>query len=452
MADIAPDVLECDYIVIGSGIAGLTSAAYAAHQGKSVIVVEKATSIGGSSIISGGGFWSTRDYETMRAMNPDGEDHQARVIADKYDVALEWIKEVGAMVTYQDSGLGPWTFPERFAYIDIIGYLNICAAYVRDAGGHIVVDTVPETLTVEAGRVVGIRVRNADGSLTDLRSDATLLATGGFQGSREMREKYIGPAAADMLVRSNPNSTGDGLKLALAAGAGLSKHMNSFYGHTMPWPLNRPIMERDFIPLAQFGITPRAILIDRNGKRFRDESLGYYLNAQALLDQPENRALLVFDAAVHQRDSELSMHGFDRPAYARELGANVAQAATLAELAALVEPWGYPGVATAVERFNAAVRADNPAMEPPRKLNQTPLDVAPFYAIEIQPAITYTHGGLKIDECARVLTADGEVIPGLFAAGADTGGNYHVSYSGGLSVGAIWGLQAAKAVTREFIA
>ena len=71
------EVLNCDLLVLGGGMAGMTAAAYAAHHGLNVLVVEKAADIGGSAIISGGAVWTALDYETFREMNPDGNDYQA---------------------------------------------------------------------------------------------------------------------------------------------------------------------------------------------------------------------------------------------------------------------------------------------------------------------------------------------------------------------------------------
>ena len=66
-------------------------------------------------------------------------------------------------------------------------------------------------------------------------------------------------------------------------------------------------------------------------------------------------------------------------------------------------------------------------------------------ALVVRPAITATHGGLAVDEHARVLRADGSPVPGLFAAGADAGGIYGRGYAGGLALAMGFGIQAARA-------
>ena len=72
--------------------------------------------------------------------------------------------------------------------------------------------------------------------------------------------------------------------------------------------------------------------------------------------------------------------------------------------------------------------------------------------IEVIPAITFTFTGLRIDECARVLGADGEPIRGLLAAGADAGGVFHRAYAGGLAAALVFGLQAAATATQARLA
>jgi succinate dehydrogenase/fumarate reductase flavoprotein subunit len=85
---------------------------------------------------------------------------------------------------------------------------------------------------------------------------------------------------------------------------------------------------------------------------------------------------------------------------------------------------------------------------PPRANDATPLLDPPYYVIEVVPAITFSFGGLRIDTDARVLGADGHAIPGLLAAGADSGGVFHRGYAGGIANALVFGLQAASTALR----
>ena len=82
--------------------------------------------------------------------------------------------------------------------------------------------------------------------------------------------------------------------------------------------------------------------------------------------------------------------------------------------------------------------------EPPRQFDTDPIDRAPFYVIETVPAISFTFGGLAIDNRARVLDEAGTPIPGLLAAGADAGGVFTKAYAGGLAAALVFALRAAQ--------
>ena len=176
--------------------------------------------------------------------------------------------------------------------------------------------------------------------------------------------------------------------------------------------------------------------------------LGDHLNALAVLDQPEARALLICDERVH-REWMLKpyVEGVEAPdkfrlAYTR--GARAAVAEDADELEALPEEWGYPGAATrdALLAFNERSAAGVP--EPSRKLDCVPLAEPPYYVIEVIPAITNTWGGVRIDAEARVLDDRAAPIPGLLAAGGDAGGLYQRAYAGGLAAGLTFGLRAVQ--------
>lgn len=101
----------------------------------------------------------------------------------------------------------------------------------------------------------------------------------------------------------------------------------------------------------------------------------------------------------------------------------------------------------ALLNFNRAVTEGT--IDPPREFDATPIDTAPIYVVEVVPAITFTFGGLKVDEDAHVLDESGHPIPGLFAAGADAGGVYVRAYAGGLAAALVFGLRAAQTAHEE---
>ena len=96
----------------------------------------------------------------------------------------------------------------------------------------------------------------------------------------------------------------------------------------------------------------------------------------------------------------------------------------------------------ALLEFNRQCAEGRP--DPPRQFDAVPIDRPPFYVIEAVPAITFTFGGLVIDDDAHVLDGGGRPIPGLLAAGADAGGVYTRAYAGGLAAALVFGLRAAR--------
>ncbi|MBV8779324.1 MAG: FAD-dependent oxidoreductase [Alphaproteobacteria bacterium] len=439
------DSLSVDLLVVGGGMAGMTAAAFAAEHGLQVLVVEKGEEIGGSALISGGGLWTAADFETLRRTNPLGEEGQARTLIDNYDAVGDFIRALGADISDKAPYLTTQSFPGWARSVDMAQYMKLARLAVEVAGGFVVTRSTVDALLFGPEGVTGGLVTGPDGNV-EVQARWTLLATGGFQNDPELRARYIGPQAAGMIVRSNFVSDGQGLRLGQSAGAAVSPHMDGWYGHTIPYPVVLPLDRQDFLPIVQFYLSPRALLLDADGRRFTDESLGYYLNAQAVSRLPQGRALILFDEALRAEDTE--RYGVDRFDFARRRGAHVAEAGTIEALARDVEPWGYGGVAEAVASFNAAMVSGD-ATEPPRTANRRPLRAPAFHAIEVQPAITFTHGGLSIDAQARVLDAAGRPISGLLAAGADAGGTYHRAYAGGLAMASAFGLEAARTVLAD---
>ncbi|MWA04824.1 FAD-dependent oxidoreductase [Actinomadura sp. LD22] len=441
------DLLEADLIVIGAGMGGMTAAARCAAAGSKVVVIEKAPAIGGSAVLSGGGLWTAGDVETMRRINPMGDPGLGELVVSTWAEVADWIASTGVEIEEKrelDAGSAPGGFPAVIRKFDVIGYIGRCRTIVESAGGVVATGATVLRLSTRQGAVVGAVVRDRDG-VAELRAPHTVLATGGFQGDRELRREFLGSFTADVLVRSNPYSTGDGLRLGRSVGAALTPNLDGWYGHTVPYPLAGGLEPKDYIRFAQFGLSPHSLLLNRAGQRFVDESAGYYRNAQAVCRQPDQRALLVFDETVRAADTNRrgAVEQVDRPREAELAGAHVVREATWREVEARVAAWGYRGVDAAVKQFNAAVIAGNDRLGPARAGNRRVLVRPPFYAMEVQPAITFTHGGLRVDRWARVLGTDGEPITGLLAAGVDAAGTYHVAYAGGLAMSGALGLAAA---------
>ena len=432
---------DLDLLVIGGGMAGLTAAASAAHNGMSVVLIEIGADVGGSGRYAGY-IWTAPTREVMEEQNPDGVRELRENVVDSFAEAVSWIESTG-VETGQPQRILPFGIGHKF---DTNHYIDTCRKLVEQAGGEVWLRATPSELLEADGVVGGARVTTADGRSRELRARHTLLATGGFQGSTKLREELVGPGAGSLPVRSNPNSRGGGMELARSVGAAIGFERAGFYGHLVPSgiPFADPA---DFIDLSLY-FSEHALLFNLSGERFTDETLGDHLTTIALSEQPEARGLLVFDSRVHRTwNASAYVEGadvLDKFALATRRGGRTGLARTMDEFDLLPEEWGYDGrrVRRAIEDFNARAEAGQ-ALTPERHLDPAPLAEPPFYVIEAIPAITFPFCGIRIDSRARALDSSGAVIPGLLAAGSDTGGLWNRAYAGGVASAVVFGLTAA---------
>lgn len=434
--------IECDLLVVGGGMAGMSAAAWAAERGAVVIVVEKSAAIGGSAVLSGGVLWTASSAEKMRLYGA-GEPALGKVVFDTYPAALAWLRRRGIDMSQRMDVLHGQGYQ-----IDIHGWMRDCHSLVEQHGGSVSLETETLDLIRDAdGAVLGAHTRHADGEVT-VRARATLLATGGFQASPELRARYIHPNAREMLLRSNPVSDGAGLRLGAEAGGEIAGTNRGFYGHLVSEP-NRWDDERLFVALSQYH-SEHALLLNEAGQRFCDETLGDHTNTYETLVQSGSRALCVWDARVHETYATVPVVSvgvpLDKMQTAIENGGKGVVAQTLDEVAAFAASQGFDGeaVRTSVETFNRTLKEGWETLTPPRTEDWRPIDKAPFYALVVHPAITFTFGGLTIDTGAHVLTSEGARVPGLFAAGSDAGGAYGHGYAGGLALAMTFGITAAR--------
>jgi fumarate reductase flavoprotein subunit len=364
-------------LIAGAGMAGLCAAARARELGASPVILEKGTRPGGSMLLSSGVIWRYRSFDEFRAQCPDGDPELQRLVWERLDEGLGWLESLGAPVVERATG-NPLTTGVRF---DPAG---LTEALVRAAG---------EIRLGQPGTVTGTDTGTVTGTGT---GRPLVLATGGFQGDRQLVDRYVAPDAP-LRVRANPWSTGDGLRHALPRGAALSNGLDEFYGRNMA---DVDFGEAEFVPLAQvYGRYAR--VFNELGEEFFDAAVSWSeLDlVQATAHQPGGRAWYVLDE-----------HALDQRVRDRTVREIAAQAPTSVDPRELP----FPGPRTAV----AAVR--------------------------VAAAITHTIGGLRIDGRARVLGENGQPIDGLFAAGADAGGTSAGGYASGLASALVLGRIAAE--------
>ncbi len=346
----------------GAGLAGLVAAAEARRLGATPVVFEKLDRPGGSMRLSSGVVWRHRELERFRAECPGGDPVLQRLLFERLDDDLRWVESLGAPVVERATG-------------------NALTTGVRFD---------PERLTSALVEAAGdVRLSAPVRELPD-SGPAIILATGGFGAGRELLREHVTSEADHVLVRAAPGSTGDGLRLGLAAGARPSAGLGDVYARAMPAPPAR-VQPAQFVALSQLYATHAEVTNER-GERHVTATWSEVDTAQWMARQPRARAWFrVAEPALGERVRE------------RSVGEMVEAAAAA----------GAP-----VRREDGHV------------------------TVETVAGVTTTLGGLAIDAGACA-------APGVFACGADAGGLATGGYASGLAAALVFGRIAARAALGE---
>jgi succinate dehydrogenase/fumarate reductase flavoprotein subunit len=433
---------QVDCAVVGGGMSGMAAALTAAERGRSVLVLERADRPGGSAAISGGLVWTDPTFEDLRARMPGGDPELGRALVEGYEDAVAWLRRQGVEMTERLTGLFGTGVGHRVG--DMPRAIEVLRTRLEQAGGRIVCGARATDLERAGdGHVAGVVATTADGTLR-VRAGAVILCTGGFQANRDLVTEHIGADPENLVVRASPHSTGDGLRLALAADAGLSEGMEAFYGHLMPAPPARVALDRILV-LTQY-YSHHCLLLNREGRRFVDESAADEVSTQALARQPGSQGFLVLDAVAAEHVRDPAAAGFppvDRHAELQAAGGSVLRAEDLDALERALDEAGADGTAgrRELEAYNAAI-ADGRDPAVPRRQRRRAIAQPPFLVVPVVPGITFTEGGIRIDVDGCALRGDGRPVPGLYAAGADGGHVFFEHYAGGLALSLVFGRRA----------
>ena len=487
---------QYDVIVVGAGNAALTAALAAAEQGASVLVLEKAPEYlrGGNSYFTGGLLRFAYDgMEDILDIIPDipieernsidiGTYPQSKFYSDMMRVTeglsdpellqtlvseshptMKWMSQQGV----------PWVLAygrQAFRHEGVLrfwggliveavgagkGLSDRLFELLERAGGKILYRTKASSLlTDRRGRVVGVGIRAPNG-FEEVAATSVVLACGGFEANPEMRTRYLGPGWDLAKVRGTQFNTGDGIRMALDIGAQPFGHWSGC--HAVAWDLNAPPFgDRNIADLFQKHSYPFGIIVNIEGKRFVDEgadfrNFTYAKYGRELLFQPQRVAFQLFDEKTKHllRDEYLIPQ------------VTMVKADTVEQLA---DGLGIDreGLVSTVSEFNAAVQETeyNPTIldgkrtegiTPPKSNWALPLDAPPYLGFAVTCGITFTFGGLKINNRAQVLNGEDAPVPGLYAAGELVGGLFYHNYAGGagLMAGAVFGKIAGTSAAQD---
>ena len=480
-------------VVVGAGIAGLSAALSAQESGAEVVVLERAPRAlrGGNTRFSNSAIRAVRaSREHMLALVPDltpeerercdfgsysADDYlkdfkrvtesrcdpelAATVVKNSYPT-LVWLTEHGVRF---DVYWG-WDVEQPDGRLRVgleargsgAGLSDSLFHFAEQRGIDLHYATRAVGLIDDEHGIGGVRARVARRDVS-FEADAVVLAAGGFQADPEWRARYLGPGWDLVKVRGSRFDTGDGLRMALAAGAAPYGHWSGC--HAASWDRDAPdLNELQFNTQFKRDDFNFGIMVNASGERFVDEGedvWGYiYAKMGARIRaQPGQLAWQVYDAKVQSL-----LHADYRLPNACRVVAD-----TLEELAGHMTGVDAGGFLSTVAAFNRAVQTDVPFDHRRKDGRRTrglvidksnwaqALDTPPYEAFGVTCGITFTFGGVKVDAAARVLDVEDVPIPGLYAAGDMVGGLFYGNYPGGsgLASAAVFGRLAGQAAATE---
>ena len=435
-----------EVLVLGSGLAGMSAALAARETGAAVTIIDKApeTSRGGNTRFSGGALrCPTADtrpealVEELDQITKGRADRKlAQVLYGRAENDVQWLRDLGAPVASPSVERPDLRGGKMSYHVLGNGYGLVESLYplLAQRGIACKFETkATEFLTDAGGRVVGVRAKARNGYV-DLHARAVVLATGGFQANTEMRVRYLGREAGNLVVRGSRFNTGDGMNMAMALGAQSTGDWGGFHS---------AVMDARSLPVeageTNINSFPYTIMVNRDGERFVDEGadffdVTYVKYGKATLAQPGSVAYCLFDAEVAERELVYCLHREFAPLEA-------------SSIARLAKNLGLPAdkLQATIDAYNAAVQPGEFNSEirdgkctrgivPPKSNWALPLATPPFFAFPVTGGITFTLGGLKVDERMRVVDTESRAIPGLYAAGEMIGGIFSANYPGGASL------------------
>ncbi|MGH1487931.1 MAG: FAD-dependent tricarballylate dehydrogenase TcuA [Acidimicrobiales bacterium] len=488
-------VSQTDVVIVGSGSAALCAAIAARQAGVGVLVVEKAdrSMAGGNSKYTAGamrfaydgaadlmplladpddpripatdfGSYTTEKFGADLLGFNDGRELsiEQQTLINESLPTMRWLSENGVKFepiyerqSFEKDGRHVfWGGLTLAAAGEGAGLVDAERQVFEQMGGTIRYESAVTGLISDEDRVVGVEIETANGQTDIVLAGSVVLASGGFEANEELRVKHLGPEWAAAKIRGTPHNTGIGIDLAVAAGA---EPYGFFQGcHATPMDLHMPnygnleiphLERKNYRKICYF----LGIMVNAEGKRFVDEGRDFrnYTYAQfggEVLRQPGQFAWQIFDAKVEDLlYGEYRFHD-----------AHFVQADTIDELLPLLEGADAAATRETIDAFNNAVDSETP-FDPTIKDGKATaglalaksnwaqtIDTPPFKAFPVTGGITFTYGGLKVDENGAVLRPDGTTISGLFACGELVGGVFFAGYPGGsgLTSGAVFGRRA----------
>ena len=432
-AEKTQETRDVDVVIVGAGGAGMSAAITAKQQGKTVLLLEKMPYVGGNTTKATGGMNAAETHyqaeqgitdsveqfveDTMKGGHNINNPDLVRTLAEKSADAINWLDEIGAPLP-KVSFSGGATNARIHAPADGSGvgsYLVNCFSETMEKLGiEVLLETKANEIIMVYGAAAGVKAESPDKELT-INAKAVILTTGGFGANEEMYCTYR-PDLRGTVTTNAPGATGDGIVMAQAVGADLVD-IDQIQLH--------PTVEQATSMLITEGVRgDGAILVNQSGVRFVNELQTRDVVSAAELEQEGQYAYVIFDQNLREGlkatekyiKNGIVTEGETIEALAEKLGIDPAV------LAKTLADWNDAVAAGEDKEFGRTTGMEHD------------LSKAPYYAIKVAPGIHHTMGGVKINTNTQVIDTNGNVIPGLFAAGEVTGGVHGGNRIGGNAV------------------
>jgi tricarballylate dehydrogenase len=452
-----------DVLVVGGGSAGLCAAIAARRSGASVRLVEQAPASlrGGNTrharnfrLMHDGPEWYVPDSygeeaffkDLVRVTNGATDEALARALIRGSGTIAGWLEANG--VRLQNPSLGAMPYSRRTAFFLGGGKAMINAVYATAAklGVMIGYDSEVVALRFDDGGACEADIIH-DGRIERVAAKTMVLCAGGHQANLDWLRESFGAAADNFMVRGTPYVTGSVLRLLLDAGARPVGDIRRC--HMAAVDARGPRFDGGIV--TRITAIPHGIVVGRDGRRFHDEGedarkTHFARWGARIADCPDQIAYLIMDA-----------NGFGR-ALPTALPPIQADSVTALAAALGLNP---AALQTTIGNFNASIADEDDVpliarctagLTPPKSHAAVALDVPPFSAYPMRPGITFTHFGVAVDDCMRVVGNDGRPMRHVFAAGMIMAANVlGEGYLAGLGVSlcTVFGRLAGEEAARQ---
>ena len=457
-----PKTSNYDVVVIGAGGAGFSAAITARNAGANVVLLEKMPAVGGNSLISGAEMNVARNWvqpklginddspelhaqDTFKGGDGKGDMKVINVMTHEALDAAKWCRDYLG-VRFEDDNLFFFGGHSRKRALIPVGHTGTefiakFQAKADELGIPVITNMKAEELIKNKdGRVVGVKATMDGSEYTFNAKGGVVLATGGFGANPEMVKKYNPKIDERFKTTDAPGSTGEALYMAERAGAQLVN-----MGYIQTYPICDPISGAiELIADARFD---GAIMLNQEGKRFVEELQRRDVLSEAILNQTGQYCWVLWNDNIGKISNTVKAHANEYEAFTKQ-----GIMTTCDDLKCIADFTKIPfdQLQKTVKRVSDMAGKGNDK-DFNHRAGLMDMQQGKYYVIKAVPSTHHTMGGVRINEKAEALTAEGKVIPGLWAAGEVTGVTHGTNRLGGnaytdiIVFGRIAGEAAAKA-------